>query len=115
MRRKGELSPLRGDREWPHQIILPANECLNQQYKIIHEFCADLSLYPRGHSIFKDDKWHHVYCFAEREHAERFQARFGGEWCDPTQRGRGSSWMKVKPPAGPGTLKQRHSYRSAQE
>lgn len=46
----------------------------------------------------RDDQWHHVYCFAEREHAEKFQARFGGEWFDPTRRGRGNSWMKVKPP-----------------
>jgi len=29
--------------------------------------------------------------------AEKFQARFGGEWFDPAQRGRGSSWMKVRP------------------
>ena len=25
----------------------------------------------------KDDQWHHVYCFAERAHAE------SGEWFDP--------------------------------
>jgi hypothetical protein len=69
-----------------------------KNYNAIHAFCADLSLCPRGHSIFKDDQWHRVYCFAEREHAEKFQAHFGGEWFDPATRARGSSWMKVKAP-----------------
>src|SRR4051794_34289238 len=98
MRRKGELAPSRVDREWPHQIMLPASEGMGQSCNVIRDFCADLSLCPRGHSIVKDDQWHHVYCFAEREHAEKFQARVGGEWFDPAQRGRGSSWMKLKPP-----------------
>lgn len=44
MRRKGELSPARVDREWPHQIIRPASEGLTQNYNAIHAFCADLSL-----------------------------------------------------------------------
>jgi hypothetical protein len=65
-RRKGELSPNRVDREWPHQIMLPANDVLGQNYNAVHAFCADLSLCPRGHSIVKDDKWHHVFCFAEK-------------------------------------------------
>jgi hypothetical protein len=48
MRRKSELSPSRVDREWPHQIMLPADECLGQQYNVIAELCADLSLCPEG-------------------------------------------------------------------
>lgn len=98
MRRKGELSPSRVDREWPHQIMLPADDVNGQNYDVIHEFCAELSLCPRGHSIMRNDKWHHVFCFAQREHAEKFQAQFGGEWFDPERRAKGSSWMKVKPP-----------------
>jgi hypothetical protein len=31
-------------------------------------FCAELC----SRFIF-DDKWHNIYCFAEREHAERFR------------------------------------------
>jgi hypothetical protein len=98
MRCKGELSPSRVDREWPHQIMLPASEGMGQNYNVIREFCADLSLCRRGHSIVKGDQWHDVYCFAEREHAEKFLVRFGGEWFDPSQRGKGASWMKIKPP-----------------
>ena len=98
MRRKGELSPARIDREWPHQIMLPASEGTGANYQIIREFCAGLTFCPRGHSILKDDQWHNVYCFAQKAHAETFKERFGGEWFDPSRRGRGNSWMKVKPP-----------------
>lgn len=98
MRRKGELSPACVDREWPHQIMLPASQCVGANSNVIRDFCADLSLASRGHSNVKDDAWHHVYCFAEREHAERFQERFGGDWFEPARRGRDHSWMKVKPP-----------------
>jgi hypothetical protein len=70
-RHKGELSPLRVDREWPHQVMLRADDCLGQNYNLIADFCADLSLCPRGHSIVKDDEWQRVFCFAERNHAEK--------------------------------------------
>ena len=78
--------------------MLPADECLGQQYNVIVEFCAKLSLCPRGHSLVVSDKWQRVFCFAEKAHAEKFQARFGGEWFDPARRARGNSWMKLKLP-----------------
>ena len=90
MRRKGELSPSRVDREWRHQIMLPAEECLGQQYNVIAGFCADL--------LVLSDRWQRVFCFAKKADAEKFQARFGGVWFDPAQRRRGYSWMKVRPP-----------------
>ncbi len=96
--RKGELSPARIDREWPYQVMLPANDCIGQQNKVIHEFCADLSLCPRGHSIVKDDAWQRIFCFAEKDAVEKFMARFGGEWFDPALRGRGNSWAKLRKP-----------------
>ena len=77
IRRKGELSPAAIDRAWPHQVVLPASASRNGGYKVIHEFCKELTLCPRGHSVFCDE-WFDVYCFAEREHAEKFMARFGG-------------------------------------
>lgn len=78
--------------------MLPADECLGQQYSVIAEFCADLSLCPRGHSLVVSDRWQRVFCFAERADAEKFQARFGGVWFDPTRRGRGTGWMRIRPP-----------------
>jgi hypothetical protein len=93
MQRKGELSPAGIDRGWPHQVALPARFCERGGYDEIHEFCKDLSLCNRGHSVF-DKGWFHVYCFAECEHAQRFMKRFGGEKFDPSQRGKGSSWAR---------------------
>jgi hypothetical protein len=37
----------------------------------------------------KNDEWHLVFCFAEKDHAEKFKARFAGEWFDPATRGQG--------------------------
>jgi len=94
MRRKGELSPAAIDRGWPHQVAVPAKISLGQRYKIVHGFCKELSLCPRGHSVIgPDNEWWRVFCFAERDDAEKFKERFGGEWFDPTKRGKGQGWM----------------------
>lgn len=98
MRRKGELSPVQIDREWPHQVVLPASASFNGGYKAIHEFCKDLSLCPRGHSVVQDGQWFNVYCFAKADDADKFKQRFGGETFDPKQRGRGSSWARWNKP-----------------
>jgi len=94
--RKGELSPTMVDRDWPHQVALPAHLSLNRGHEMIREFCKDLSLCSRGHSVFHDDQWFNVYCFSDRADAEKFLQRFGGEKFDPTQRGRGSNWPRWK-------------------
>jgi hypothetical protein len=92
--RKGELSPDGVDRGWPHQVALPASVSEGSGYKIVHDFCADLSLCARGHRVYHDDKWFNVYCFAVAADAEKFMARFGGEKFDPRQRGKGRNWMR---------------------
>jgi hypothetical protein len=53
---------------------------------MIRLFCEDLSLCDRGHAFRHDDKDMCVFCFAEREHAERFRERFGGELLNPKDR-----------------------------
>ena len=84
--RKGELSKATIDREWPHQVALPASRCTGRNYVTIRLFCEGLSLCPRGHSFRRDSIDMIVFCFAERVHAEQFQARFGGEFIDPKDR-----------------------------
>jgi len=98
MRRKGELSPAGIDRGWPHQVALPASTSLGGGYKAIHEFCNDLSLCPRGHSVNHEGRWYHVYCFAQAADADTLMRRFGGERFDPKQRGKGSNWAKWNRP-----------------
>jgi hypothetical protein len=86
--RRGELSKHTVDRDWPHQVALPAYRCTGGNYVTIHLFCdgEGLSLCPRGHSYYRDGTDMNVFCFAEREHAERFRERFGGDLIDPKVR-----------------------------
>lgn len=86
--RKGELSKSRIDREWPHQVALASRLCGGDYYLTHRFFCRDLSLCDRGHSFYRDGEDFSVYCFAEREHAEEFQRRFGGELMHSSQRPR---------------------------
>lgn len=55
-------------------------------HEAVRDFCKDLSLAPRGHSFAREDGWWNVWCFATREDAEKFQARFGGEFMEPKDR-----------------------------
>jgi len=54
--RKGELSSDGIDRGWPDQVALPASAYTDANYDVHREFCRDLSLCRRGHSVFHDDK-----------------------------------------------------------
>jgi hypothetical protein len=74
------------DREWPHQVALPAARCTGHNYITIRLFCEGLSLCPRGHSFYRNDMDMSVFCFAKWTHANQFQARFGGEFLDPKSR-----------------------------
>jgi hypothetical protein len=97
-RRKGELTPNAVDREYPHQISLPADDCRGTNYYTVNLFADALSVAPRGHSYYHDDEWHQVFCFREKSGAEVFQQRFGGEWFDPARRGRGNKWAQLRNP-----------------
>jgi hypothetical protein len=68
-RRKGEYSKSRLDREFPHQVIVPADRCTGANSAVIDSLCRNLTLGPRHHSIFHQDRWHLVYCFADTAHA----------------------------------------------
>jgi hypothetical protein len=94
VRRKGQLSRSRIDREWPHQVALRAfYEGQYGKQAEIAAFCAGLSVAPLGPSVRRDDEWYRVHCFACLRDAERFRERFGGEWFNPADRGAGRSWM----------------------
>ena len=86
--RKGELNKSTIDRQWPHQVALPAYRCRGHEYVTLHLFCEGLSLCPRGHSFYRDDAEMVVFCFGELEHAEKFSLRFGGEFVAPADRPR---------------------------
>jgi len=84
--RSGGLSKDAIDRDWPHQVAVPARRCTSRNYETIRIFCEGLSLCPLGHSFYRDGTDMNVFCFADRAHAERFLARFGGEFIEPKNR-----------------------------
>ena len=83
--RKG-VTKARIDRDWPHQVALPAFRCTGSQHNDHAAFCGDLSLCPRGHWFYRDGHDFKVFCFADPEHARQFCERFGGEVMDPKTR-----------------------------
>lgn len=87
-RRKGELSKSTVDRQWPHQVALPERLSCREHWMPQHAFCKGLDVSPRGHAFVRDDEWWNVRCFALREDAECFIARFGGEYMTPATRPR---------------------------
>jgi hypothetical protein len=93
-RRKGELSPAEIDRGWPFQVALLAELSLGEQAAEQEAFCARLMKCHRGHSVFFEDRHYTVHCFATRVGAQTFMGRYGGEWFDPRDRGRGINWNK---------------------
>jgi hypothetical protein len=60
--RKGDLSKCMMDRQWSHQVALPAMRCRGHAYVIIRLFCGGLSLCPRTHSFRRDDTDMIVFC-----------------------------------------------------
>jgi hypothetical protein len=93
-RRKGELTNTRIDREWPHQVVIAADQMDGKNDAIGREFCRDLSLCPRGYTVRREDIDYRVFCFADPAHADLFRERFGGEPFDPQDRGRGAAWIR---------------------
>jgi hypothetical protein len=89
---KSELSKAMMDRDWPHQVALPAYRCMGLEYLTIHIFCQAerLSLCRRHHSYRQNDIDMTVFCFAEREHADQFQARFAAV----------NSWGRIRDQGG---------------
>lgn len=85
-RRKGEIGNGAIDRGWPHQVAIPASLTTGKVHEALLLFCKDLSLSPLGHTFVRDGQYVNCWCFAERDDAEKFRARFGGEFLDPKDR-----------------------------
>ena len=92
--RKGELSKAGIERGWPYQMALREDLCTSRNHDIQRDFNQGLSLCSRGNSVVYDSQWYRVFCYSLKEDAEAFMARFGGEWFDPRDRGKGANWSK---------------------
>jgi hypothetical protein len=70
----------------PCSPTLRADNCAGANYVTIRLYCEGLSPCPRGHTFRRNDIDMTVFCFAECQHADQFQNRFGGEFIDPINR-----------------------------
>ena len=86
------MSRARIDREWPHQIALPAEFVRGKNCIIVERFCRGLSVCQRKQNYWRDRKEYIAYCFSERCDAEYVQMHFGGEFVDPIWAVVASEW-----------------------
>ena len=78
-RRKGEITPRRIDRNYPHQVELPATMVAGANCLVIDFFAKALaSGAPRHNTARRDGEFFIRYAFADPSDAETFHARFGG-------------------------------------
>jgi hypothetical protein len=70
------------NREFPHQVLILADNVRGRALDSINAFHDDAGVPIKSRSARKDDKWYRLYCFAERRHALSFQLKFGGELLD---------------------------------
>lgn len=103
--RKGELTDVTIDRDWPYQVALAADYvCAN--FDAVAQSRGELSAAPRTRRVTVADMGRPVeefvvYCFAAPADAAQFAARFGGVPFDPKRdRGRGKRrghWVNFQP------------------
>jgi len=96
MRRKGELSPAVIDLDWPHQVAVKREVAEALGY--VPSRGPYSSLCPRKRSIADASGGYEIYCFADRQQADRFRDFTGGEdfhpgdrWAGKWIRGRGAA------------------------
>ena len=77
--RPGEITRQQIDRDWPHQVEVPAKICAGVAYRSIHEFAESLSVAPRkGRSSYRDGVDYVRFAFSRSEDADAFRERYGG-------------------------------------
>ena len=79
MTRRGQPSRTVLDREYPHQVLVRAENLGGKTLDKVADFHVKLGISTKSRSIRKDDAWYTLYCFADPNHDKLFQVMFGGE------------------------------------
>jgi hypothetical protein len=70
--------------ENPHQVLVLAETVRGRTFNRVLAFHEQAGIRIKNCTDRKNDKWHLLYCFKERENAVAFQSMFGGESLDRT-------------------------------
>lgn len=104
-KRKGELSSLRIDIDWPHQVAILETLCCMDNFETVQKFADARSRSPRGQQVSivwpnGKSEIHSVYCFSDAAHAQEFIDEFGGYHFNPTtdrKKGQRDRWFRTEP------------------
>jgi len=66
-RARGQPSRTAVNREFPHQVIVPAKSVSGRELDRVIAFHDRLLVPVKSRSAFQNDQWYAIYCFAEKE------------------------------------------------
>lgn len=78
-RYKGVPSKRTIAREFPHEVVVPAENVGGYNIPAVDVFFAQIDQPKHSSSLRKDDRDFLIYYFADPQYARSFQAVFGGE------------------------------------
>lgn len=78
-RARGQSSRTLLDREYPHQVLVAADNVRGKALEKVLDFQAKLGIPVKSRTLRKDDVWCKLYYFDDLDHARLFHVMFGGE------------------------------------
>jgi hypothetical protein len=82
-RARGQSSRRLLERDYPHQVLVPAETVRGKTLDRVIAFHSNLGISTRISSIRKEDAWYSLFRFADPNHAKLFQVMFGGDLIQP--------------------------------
>ena len=84
-RARGQSSRSKLNRKYPHQVLVLADNIRGPTFNRALAFHKQAHVPIQNYTARKDDRWHLLFCFAERKNALAFQLAFGGDLFDRSQ------------------------------
>lgn len=87
-KRSGGPTPAGIDQDWPFQVALPDDLCVDRNFSLIKKFCQERGLLPMTRHVQaiwasgEYENWR-LHCFVDAVDAQAFLDHFGGVMFDP--------------------------------
>jgi hypothetical protein len=81
-RARGQSSRTLLNSEYPHQVLVLSDSITGKTLDRVIAFHTQCGIPTKTRAARQDDQWYSLYCFADSQHAARFQAEFGGKIID---------------------------------